>query len=143
VIVLDTNVVSELMRDVPDTRVTEWVKTQPSDALWLTALTVMEIHNGLHQRPDGITRKGLTERYEQLASRTFGSRVLPFDEVAAKKSAELLHRQRRSGYSLSLIDSLIAGSALAQNALLATRDRRLLNALGAGALNPWDTSLEA
>ena len=142
-IVLDTNVVSELMRDVPDIRVTEWVKTQPPDGLWLTALTVMEIHNGLYQRPDGITRNGLTERYEQLASQTFGSRVLQFDEVAAKESAELLHRQRQSGYSLSLIDSLIAGSALAQNALLATRDRRLLDALGDGALNPWDISLEA
>ena len=95
-IVLDTNVVSELMRAVPTELVVEWVDRQSSVEVHLTAITVAELLYGLARLPDGQRKTDLTERIEAMLSEDFDHRVVPFDETAAAHYADIVVRRDRA-----------------------------------------------
>jgi predicted nucleic acid-binding protein len=96
VIVLDTNVLSELMRANPDRIVRAWVAAQPRETLYTTSVTKAQILYGIAALPEGRRRSGLTEAAEGLFGEDFESRVLPFDEDAAVHYAQIVADRRRA-----------------------------------------------
>ncbi|WP_043840079.1 type II toxin-antitoxin system VapC family toxin [Muricoccus aerilatus] len=138
-ILLDTNVVSELMRPRPDARVAAFLAARPLEELFLPSLVVAEIRYGLARLPDGQRRNGLEGLFERLLSEGFGDRVLPFDASGAAAYARARAARESAGRPIALADALIAGMALAHGASLATRNIDDFDQLGLTLLNPWDT----
>ena len=137
-IILDTNVLSELMRPTPATSVMEWMSSQPSSALYVTAISAAEILFGIDLLPESKRRQTLAEQAEALFSEDFAGRVLSFDMAAAPAFASLSGRRRRSGSRIEPVDAMIAAIALAHGAALATRDSDLADC-GIPVINPWST----
>lgn len=135
-IILDTNVVSELMTG-PDATVLAWLDRQPWTSLWTTAITVLEIRSGLAIMPAGRRRSDRQAAFDLLIEKNFESRVLPFDHAAAEKTAALIGARRRVGRPNDLRDDMIAGIALAQRATLATRNVRHFGDLSVPVIDPW------
>ena len=137
-ILLDTNVVSELMRPRPDARVTAFLAARPLEELFLPSLVVAEIRYGLARLPDGQRREGLEDLFERLLREGFGDRVLPFDASGATAYARARAARESAGRPIALADALIAGLALAHGAGLATRNVADFELLGLTLLNPWE-----
>ena len=135
-IVLDTNVVSELMTHT-DEAVLAWLDRQEWSSLWTTAITVLEIRSGLVIMPVGRRKSARQAAFDLLLERNFESRVLPFDRAAAEETASLIGRRRHAGRASELRDSMIAGIALAQRAMLATRNVRHFDDLSVPVVDPW------
>jgi predicted nucleic acid-binding protein len=138
VIVLDTNVVSELMRPHPDPRVRAFLAARQLETLFLPSLVVAEIRYGLARLPDGQRRVGLGTLFEQLLAEGFEDRVLPFDSTCAATYATARAGRERAGRPIAMADALIAGTALAHGATLATRNTADFDGLGLALLNPWE-----
>ena len=138
-ILLDTNVVSELMRPRPDARVAAFLAARPLEELFLPSLVVAEIRYGLARLPDGQRRDGLEDLFERLLREGFGDRVLPFDASGAAAYARARAARESAGRPIALADALIAGLALAHGAALATRNVADFDLLGLTLLNPWDS----
>jgi len=134
-IVLDTNVVSELMRTTPEPRVLRWLDLQAPDTVGVTAITVAEILYGIARLPQGARRTGL----EGAAAQTFDEDllVLPFDESAALDYAAIAALQESRGRKLAIADAMIAATCLAAGATLATRNVRDFAGLGLDVVDPW------
>ena len=115
-IVLDTNVLSALMRSSPDAVVVEWLDRQPADSVWLTSITVFEARFGLGLLPKGRRRNGLERAFDRVLTEDLSSRVLTLDEMAAETAAQIAADRQRAGRIVDLRDTLIAGSS--------SRDRR-------------------
>jgi predicted nucleic acid-binding protein len=137
VTILDTNVLSALMRRVPDAVVVSWLDQQPPASVWTTAINVLEIRYGLAILPAGKRRTGLIEAFEILLTRMLDNRVALFDTAAAEQAAQLMAARHRSGRPGELRDTLLAGIALARRATLATRNTRHFEDLSARLVNPW------
>jgi len=137
VIVLDTNVLSALMRTSPEARIVEWLDRQPADSVWLTSITVFEARFGLALLPKGRRRSGLERAFERLLSEDLSNRVLALDEMAALTAAQLAADRQRSGRAVDLRDTLIAGIAQARRATIATRNTRHLEGLDVPVVDPW------
>src|SRR5208282_1036592 len=120
-IILDTNVLSALMRQVPDQSVVDWLDRQPRTSVWTTAVTVLEIRFGLQILATGRRRAVLTGAFEELLAR-MGNRVATFDTAAAGRASDLMAVRHRRGRPGDLRDTMIAGIVLAQHATLATRN---------------------
>ena len=120
-ILLDTNVISELMRREPNPAVLAWVDAQPAQMLHVSAVTRAEIELGIALLPEGRRKKGLHEAAVAMFAE-FSGRCLPFDEQAASRYAELAARRTRSGRPISVEDAQIAAVALAGGLILATRN---------------------
>jgi predicted nucleic acid-binding protein len=140
VIVLDTNVLSELMRARPDDRVIGWIDAQPADELWLTSVTVGEILHGIARLPAGRRRSALLELATELFSRTFEGRCLSFDVEAAFEYAALVATREALGRPISVADAQIAAMCLHHEATLATRNGRDFAGLGMELVDPWRAS---
>ena len=137
-IVLDTNVLSELMRPHPDERVVAWMDgIQPSEAS-TTAITVAEIDAGLRPLPAGKRRARLEGIFRSLIS-DVADHVLPFDREAAEHYAHISHSRESLGRPIDHIDCMIAAICLARGAALATRNERDFEATGVDLVNPWST----
>lgn len=136
-IVLDTNVVSELMRPTPNSAVLAWVDAQPDRDLWLCSAVVSELLYGLARLPKGARRTQLTQAFELMLMEDFAGRVLPFDLAAAVVYADLVAARERDGQPVAMADAQIAASCLANGARLATRNVRHLEGLGLSLVNPW------
>ena len=136
-IVLDTNVVSELMRPVPNPAVLAWVDAQPDQDLWLSSVVVSELLYGLARLPSGARRAQLTQAVEEMLAEDFGGRVLAFDLPAAVVYADLVSTREQLGQPLAMADAQIAATCLAHGAQLATRNVRHFEALGLNWVNPW------
>lgn len=136
-IVLDTNVVSELFRPAPDQRVMAWVDSQPAERVHLAAVTVAEILYGLARLPEGARRRDLADRFEAMLAEDLGHRVLPFDEAAAVHCADILASRERAGRPAGLADAQIAGICRSHAATLATRNLADFDATGVALANPW------
>jgi predicted nucleic acid-binding protein len=136
-LVLDTNVVSELMRPRPDPRVLGWVGAQPVGLMAITAITVMEIRYGIACLPEGARQGSLEARFRQLLARGFAGRVLPFDEPAAAMSAAIRAQRRRLGRAVGTEDCMIAGIARHHGATVVTRDESGFAGHGTAVVNPW------
>lgn len=136
-IILDTNVVSGLMRDRPDRPLVRWLDGQARTSIWITAITVLEVRLGLDLMPDGRRAAGLRKSFERLVGEMLGRRVAPFDAAAAGETATLMGARQRRGAPQDLRDSMIAGIALAHRAAIATRNVRHFADLGSPPVDPW------
>ena len=121
-ILLDTNVVSEPLRPVPDARVIEWIDAQPLETLFLSAITVAELRAGVAQLPAGKRRSALQDSLETRVLPLFVSRVLPFDLGCTSAYAQLMAKARASGFAIASADGYIAAIAAANGLAVATRD---------------------
>lgn len=137
-IVLDTNVISELMKTQGSPTVYEWVSKQPQMSLFTTTITEAEILYGIAILPEGKRRDLLTEAAHQMFSTDFESRVLPFDTAAAIAFAQVAAERRRIGKPISQFDAQIAAICHSRNAQLATRNVMDFQDCGLLVLNPWD-----
>lgn len=136
-IVLDTNVVSELMRPVPDPAVLAWVDAQPDRDLWLCSVVVSELLYGLARLPPGARRAQLTKAFEAMLAEDFAGRVLAFDLPAAVIYADVVAKREREGQPVAMADAQIAATCLAHGARLATRNVRHFEGLGVPWVSPW------
>ena len=139
-IILDSNVLSSLMRDIPDPDIARWLNLQPPETVWTTAITTFEIRYGIHRMPVGIRRRRLTATFERLLATVFIDRILPFDAKAADQTARLSAERARRGLNIELADTMIAGIVLAYGASLATGNVKDFRDLGARVINPWDAA---
>jgi len=121
VILLDTNIISELMRRAPDPSVVAWVDVQPVQQLHISAVTRAEIELGIALLPEGRRKQGLQAAAVRLFAE-FHGRCLAFDERAASHYAHVVSTRRRAGRSVSVEDAQIAAVALAEGLVLATRN---------------------
>lgn len=136
-IILDTNVLSALMQKVSDTRIVRWLDRQPSESVWITAITVFEARMGLALLPAGRRRKTLETAFAALVEEDLENRVLAFDTAAAAEAATLAAKRQRAGRPVDFRDTQIAGITLARRAVLATRNVRHFADLGSRVVNPW------
>lgn len=136
-ILLDTNVVSEPLRPVPETRVIRWIDAQPLETLYLSAMTVAELRAGVALLPAGKRRAVLHESLEKRVLPMFAGRVLPFDLVCTSAYAELLAKVRKAGSGIETADACIAAVALANGLTVATRDTHPFQVAGLSVINPW------
>jgi predicted nucleic acid-binding protein len=137
VILLDTNVLSALMRDPPDAAVVAWLDGQVPDEVWTTAVSVFEVRFGLARLREGRRRGALEEAFEELLREDLAGRVAPVDAAAAEAAGRLAARRQSAGRAVDVRDTLIGGVALAQRAAVATRNARHFDDLETGVLNPW------
>jgi predicted nucleic acid-binding protein len=140
VIILDTNVVSEPLRSNPDPAVVAWIDAQVIETLYLSTITVTELHYGIAVLPDGKKKDGLRMSLNERILPLFQSRILPFDMEAAVICADLRARARAAGHGIGTADSYIAGIAAAKGLTVATRDTQPFEATGVSVINPWTTS---
>jgi toxin FitB len=136
-IVLDTNVISALMRQEVDPVVVGWLDRQPPEEVWTTAITVFEVHFGLELLAPGRRRRRLEDAFTQALEEDFEGRVLPFEPSAARQAALIAARQRRSGRPVEIRDVQIAGVVATRRATLATRNTRHFAGLGIALVDPW------
>jgi toxin FitB len=136
-ILLDTNVLSALMRREADPVVVAWLDAQPPESIWTTAITVFEVRFGLHILARGRKRRALEEAFANAFDEDFDRRVLAFDQAAADAAAAIAARQREAGRPVEIRDVQIAGIAAARKAALATRNTRYFEATGITLIDPW------
>lgn len=139
-IILDTNVISELMRAEPNGRVLEWLVRQPIAGLFTTTLTQAEIFYGLQLLPEGRRRKDLIAAARPIFEVEMAGRILSFDSDAALAYAELAAHRRQTGQPISQIDGQIAAITRSRGAHLATRNVRDFVACGIALIDPWRES---
>ena len=136
-IILDTNVVSEVMRADPNDAVVGWLDRQPAHSVWTTAITLYEIEFGLQRLADGKRRRKLEQLFHATISEELGGRVLPCDAEAALAAGGLGAALQASGRTVDVRDVLIAGIVRARRATVATRNvSDFENACD--VVNPWD-----
>lgn len=139
-IVLDTNVISALMRAVPDKVVVQWLDNQPAESVWITSITVFEALLGLALLPRGRRRQTLENAFDALVNEDLEGRILSFDFAAANEAAGLAAARQRSGRTVDIRDTQIAGIVLARRATLATRNLRHFADLTVPVVDPWGTT---
>jgi toxin FitB len=137
VIVLDTNVVSELMRPKPDVKVTDWLNGLSRPEVWITAISVFELRFGIEIHAKGQRRSLLEDSLTRILEVGFHDRILNFDEMAADAAALLSAKQRIMGRSKEVRDTFIAGIVFAHRADLATRNVRHFQGLEIRVIDPW------
>ena len=137
-IVLDTNVLSELMRPDPDQAVIAWMDSQDPAQLFLTAVTVAEILYGIARLSDEKRKADLRELGAAMLKEDFARRILSFDEAAAAHYAEVVCERQSSGRPIGMADAQIAAICRTLNgATLATRNSRDFEGIGLDLANPW------
>lgn len=135
-IILDTNVLSALMRQIPDPKIVAWLDKQPRASIWTTSVTVLEIRFGLQITPAGKRRSQLTAAF-QLVLEKIERRVLPFDNAAAEQAADLMAARQKRGQPRELRDTMIAGIVLANHGTLATGNTVHFHDLHVPVIDPW------
>lgn len=136
-ILLDTNVVSELMKSAPEPAVMGWINAIPGATVFLSAVTQAEILHGVALVPEGKRREGLTRAALTAFETYFRGRLLPFDSEAAEAFAVLAAGRRQAGRPISQADAQIAAIARSRGAALATRNVLDFEGCGVEIVNPW------
>lgn len=136
-ILVDTNVISETLRQQPDPAVVRWMDAQSIETLYLSAVTVAELRYGIAVLPEGRRRQVLHSGLEKSVLPLFEGRILPFDGATAESYAELMAAARRRGRGVSAADGYIAATAHAAGLMVATRDTSPFEAVGLAVVNPW------
>ena len=136
-IVIDTNVVSELMRSTPAPQVMDWWNQQRIAELFLTALTEAEILFGLETLPRGRRRTALAAAAKETFDQDFDGRILPFDREAAREFALIAAARRGRGLPISQVDAQIAAIARSRGAAVATRNTKDFDHCGVTVIDPW------
>lgn len=137
-IVLDTNVISELWKAAPNPKVLAWIDAQMIETLYLSAITVAELRFGLAAMPAGKRRAIYQDRLEGEVLPVFTGRVLPFDLNASQAYADLMAKGRAAGKAIGKADGYIAATAAARGLIVATRDTSPFEAAGLNIINPWE-----
>ena len=137
-ILLDTNVLSALMRRTPDLSVIAWLDRQPPTSVWTTSITILEVRFGLQVMATGKKRSALLELFDRVLTEKMERRVASFDILAAQHAAEMMAVRQKSGRPGELRDTMIAGIVLASRATLATRNTRHFDDLPISLVNPWE-----
>ncbi len=137
-ILIDTNVISELWRPMPNPGVLAWLDAQTVETLYLSAITVAELRFGLASMPEGKRRSIYQDRLEREILYVLKGRVLPFDLDASQAYSELMPRAQSTGKAISKADGYIAATARARALKVATRDVAPFQAAGLIVINPWD-----
>ncbi|HBP5363205.1 MULTISPECIES: type II toxin-antitoxin system VapC family toxin [Pseudomonas aeruginosa group] len=136
-ILLDTNVLSELMRAKPDPVVVAWVDAQPVQDLLISSITVAEILYGIARMPEGKRRQALQDVAIAMFEEDFAGRILPFDADAAVHYAELAAESEGKGKIADMADGQIAAIAKLHGVPVATRNIRHFQGFGVELINPW------
>ncbi len=139
-IILDTNVLSALMRTAPEAAVVRWLDHQPAESIWITSITLFETRLGLALLPKGRRRQLLESAFDRLLEEDLENRVLDFDSAAATEAAALAAARQRAGRPVDMRDTQIAGIALARRSALATRNVRHFQDLSVTVIDPWETA---
>ena len=137
-IVLDTNVLSELMRQQPSDPVLAWADQLNSQEVAITAMNEAEILHGIARLRDAQRRQQLQQDWETLLANVLQQPVLPFNSAAAQWFAALVSHREGLGRPISTADAVIAATALAHDGQLATRNTADFDAIGLKLINPWD-----
>jgi toxin FitB len=137
-IMLDTNVISEFMRKVPEHKVQDWFGRQRLFELAVSAITVAEIMRGLSRLPAGKRRTMLVESFDGFMEETFKEGVIPFDEAAARVYGPMAASREKAGFNTDTVDLMIAASARSRSASVATRNVRDFEDCGVVIINPWE-----
>ena len=137
VLILDTNVISELMRPKPRARVSRWVAGQPGGSLFITTVTEAELRYGIALLPQGKRRRVLSTALEEMFDQDFSQRILSFDRDAAIAYASIVVRRRQLGRPIAQFDAQIAAVTRSRNAVVATRNATDFLDCGIEVINPW------
>jgi predicted nucleic acid-binding protein len=137
-IVVDTNVISELWKIAPSPNVRAWMNAQAVETLYLSAITVAELRLGIAAMPAGKRRALYQERLEKGLLPAFFGRVLVFDLDTSGAYAELVARARAAGRAINKEDGYIAATAAVRGFRVATRDTSPFEAAGLSIINPWE-----
>jgi predicted nucleic acid-binding protein len=138
-IILDTNVLSELMKPAPASRVVDWIATQPAASLYTTSVTQAEILHGIMVLPAGRRRRSLELAATSMFAEEFGGRILGFNSDAALPYARIASNRRRVGRPISHFDAQIAAIALSTGGSLATRNVGDFDDCGVTVVDPWQS----
>lgn len=138
--ILDTNVVSEIMRDQPTPHVLKWVDSQPNSSIFATSITEAEILAGIAVLPAGQRRRHLSSAADRVFGSLLSDRILPFDRNAASEYASIMSSRRLAGAPISQFDCQIAAIARSSGASVATRDVRGFLGCGVEVIDPWSTA---
>ena len=136
-ILLDTNVLSELMRPAPSAAVENWISNQPAAAIFISAITEAELRYGLALLPDGRRQRQLVAQAEAMLTEDFAGRILPFDSPATCAYARIAAARRLSGRPISQADAQIAAIAASRGAAIATRNIADFRECGIDLVDPW------
>jgi len=137
-IVVDTNVISEIVKPVPSPRTLAWLASQPSSQLYIATITQAEILYGIELMPAGTRRTTLKAAIDVMFTEDFGGRILPFDSDAARAYAEIAASRKRRGRPISQSDAEVAAVARSRGAALATRNVKHFEQCGIIVINPWE-----
>ena len=136
-ILLDTNVLSEIMNHRPEPAVLQWIDAQRRDNLWTCTIVLAELFSGLDLMLPGKREIELREKAELMFTKLFAGRICSFDEQAARSYGTILRSRKAIGRPIDEMDALIAATALANNATLATRNISHFEGCGIDRINPW------
>lgn len=140
-IVLDTNVLSEMVRPIAASAVIEWLDVQPASDLATTAITAGEVFSGVALLPDGRRKARLTDEIAASLA-DLGGRIYPFNLDAAREYAEVVASRRRMGRPVEIADAQIAAICRSRGASLATRNVSDFEGVGVQVVNPWTADLD-
>lgn len=136
-IILDTNIVSELMKQAPSKMLLSWIDEQDSADLYVTSITIAEIMYGLHILPSSKRRTQLETAFDMTMREAFAYRILPFDDKAAHQYGELMAKSKAQGQTMSVCDGQIAAIALTYQFTLATRNIKDFTKTGVSLVDPF------
>lgn len=134
---IDTCVISELVKPVPNTRITNWLQSAPSDALFLSVLTIGEIRKGLVKLPDSKKKEKLSLWLNSLL-KDYNERIIPIDLAVSENWGIIQGNAEKAGTPMSTIDGLIAASASTHNLILVTRNESDFTPGQIPLINPWE-----
>jgi len=137
-IILDTNVVSEIFRIAPNTSVRAWLDTQTSSDLFLCSPVLAELHYGIERLAPGKRRTGFEKSLTEVEENLFGGRILPFDRAGAYEFGRVRARRASVGKPMQTMDAIIAAIAISHRMTLATRDVVDFADLGLDLINPFE-----
>jgi len=136
-IVLDTNVISEIMQPAPNPRVLRWLDKQPPQSIWITTVTLYELRYGLHAMSAGKKQAALLTTLGRWLDEVVEHRIATFDQEAALQAAYLGAMLKQKGRLRDPRDTMIAGIVVASRAKLATRNVKHFEDIAASVINPW------
>ena len=136
-LMLDTNILSEMMATTPAQKVADWMLEQPSEELFTAAVCQAEILSGIAILPAGRRRADLEEAAHSMFADDFQGRVLPFDTEAAAAYAEMFAARRKAGHAAGTVDLMIAAIARNRGASVVTRNVADFEGVGLTIINPW------